>query len=116
MYLKILKAKLHGLVVTDTNLNYEGSITIPESILSEAGINEYEAVYVVNLSNGERFETYAIKGKGNDVVLNGGTARLGIKGDKLLVFAFVYMEPGRIKTFKPKILFFDDKNNIVRRK
>jgi len=116
MYLKILKAKLHGLCVTDTNLNYEGSITIPESILNEAGINEYEAVYVVNLSNGKRFETYAIKGEYNEVVLNGGTARLGIKGDKLLVFAFVYIEPGKIKAFKPKILFFDDKNNVVKRK
>ncbi len=116
MYLKMLKAKLHGLVVTDTNLNYEGSITIPEDILNEAGINEYEVVYVVNLSNGKRFETYTIKGKGKDVILNGGTARLGIKGDKLFVFSFVYIEPGKASTFRPKILFFDDKNNIIRKK
>ena len=116
MYLKILKSKLHGLVVTDTNLEYEGSITIPEDILSEAGINEYEAVYVVNLSNGNRFETYALKGKGKDVILNGGTARLGIKGDRLLVFSFIYLETGRVKTFKPRILFFDEKNNILEKR
>ncbi len=116
MHLKVLKAKLHGLVVTDTNLNYEGSITIPEHILNEAGINEYEFVYVVNLSNGNRFETYVLKGKGNDVILNGGTARLGVKGDKILVFSYIYLEPKNIKTFRPKILFFDEKNRIIKRK
>ncbi|MEN3046064.1 MAG: aspartate 1-decarboxylase [Candidatus Hydrothermales bacterium] len=115
MYLKILKTKLHGLVVTDTNLNYEGSITLPESILDEAGINEYEAIYVVNLSNGKRFETYAIKGKEGEVILNGGTARLGIRGDKIIVFSFIYLEPLKAKTFKPKIFIFDENNRIIKK-
>lgn len=114
MYIKILRTKLHGLSVTDTNLNYEGSITLPEEVIKEAGINEYEAVYVINLSNGKRFETYVIKGKKGEVILNGGTARLGIKGDKILVFSFIYLEPEKAKDFKPKILFFNEENEIAK--
>jgi aspartate 1-decarboxylase len=115
--IKFLRIKLHGLRVTDTNLNYEGSITLPSEILKECKIHPGEFVYVVNLNNGERFETYVLEGdKKGEVVLNGGTARLGVKGDKLLVFAYHYITEEDVGVFKPKVYYFNEKNEIIEKK
>ncbi len=109
---KFLKSKIHGARVTGTNLNYEGSISLPPSLLKEADIKPYEFVMVVNKNNGIRFETYAIKGKEGKVELNGGTARLGHPGDELLIFSFVLSD----KEVKPDIIVVDENNRIKQKK
>ncbi|MEW6162246.1 MAG: aspartate 1-decarboxylase [Nitrospirota bacterium] len=109
----ILRAKIHMATVTESNLSYEGSITIDEKILKKAGILPYEQVMVSNLNNGERFETYVIPGKRGEVCLNGPTARKGIIGDKIIIFCYSYVEDNKLKRFKPKIVLLDEKNKIL---
>jgi aspartate 1-decarboxylase len=110
----ILRAKIHIATVTESNLSYEGSITIDEAILRKAGILPYEQVMISNLNNGERFETYVIPGKKGEICLNGPTARKGIVGDKIIIFCYSYFEDSSPKGFKPKIVFLNEKNKIVR--
>lgn len=111
----ILRAKIHIATVTESNLAYEGSITIDETILKKAGILPYEQVMISNLNNGERFETYAIPGeKGSgEVCLNGPTARKGVVGDRIIIFCYNYVEEGKLKGYKPKIVLLDDRNKIL---
>jgi aspartate 1-decarboxylase len=111
----ILRAKIHVATVTESNLSYEGSITIDEAILKKAGILPYEQVMISNLNNGERFETYAIPGErgSGEICLNGPTARKGIVGDKIIIFCYSYCEDSNAKGFKPKIVFLDDENKIT---
>lgn len=112
----ILRAKIHMATVTESDLSYEGSITIDEEIMKEAGILPYEQVMVSNLNNGERFETYVIPGKkdSGQVCLNGPTARKGVVGDKVIIFCYSYVEDSKIKGFRPKIVLLDSKNRIVK--
>ncbi|MBI5188545.1 MAG: aspartate 1-decarboxylase [Nitrospirae bacterium] len=112
----ILRAKIHMATVTESNLSYEGSITIDEEIMEKAGILPYEQVMVSNLNNGERFETYVIPGKkdSGQIRLNGPTARKGVVGDKVIIFCYSYVEDNKIKGFKPKIVLLNSKNKIVR--
>lgn len=114
----ILRAKIHIATVTESNLAYEGSITIDEDILKKADILPYEKVMISNLNNGERFETYAIPGRKNsgEICLNGPTARKGIVGDKVIIFCYSYMEDGRIGKFRPRIVLLDSSNRIVKMK
>jgi aspartate 1-decarboxylase len=109
----ILRAKIHIATVTESNLSYEGSITIDEAILKKAGILSYEQVMISNLNNGERFETYVIPGGKGEVCLNGPTARKGIVGDKIIIFCYSYVEDNKLKEFKPKIVLLDEKNKIL---
>jgi len=106
----VLKAKLHRLVVTETDLDYEGSIEIGAELMEAAGIRPYEQVLIANFTNGSRAWTYAIPHKRGQVRLNGGTARMGLKGDVVTVFAFVHIEAG--EEFHPKIVFVGKKNSI----
>jgi aspartate 1-decarboxylase len=102
--------------VTESNLQYEGSITIDETIMKKAGILPYEQVMISNMNNGERFETYVIPGeKGSgEICLNGPTARKGIVGDKVIIFCYSYFEDNRkITRFKPKIVRLDSRNQIL---
>ncbi|MBI4689307.1 MAG: aspartate 1-decarboxylase [Nitrospirae bacterium] len=112
----ILRAKIHMATVTESNLAYEGSITIDEDILKKTGILPYEQVMISNLNNGERFETYVIPGKKGSgmICLNGPTARKGAVGDKIIIFCYGYFEDGKIRRFKPKIVLLDSKNKIVK--
>ena len=114
MLLSICKAKIHRAVVTDADLEYEGSITIDEELLDAAGMIEYERVQVLNINTGARFETYIIKGKrGSGVIcLNGAAARLVQKGDKVIIIAYAFMSPEEAKNFKPKVVLVDEKNRI----
>lgn len=114
----MLRAKIHMATVTESNLEYEGSITIDEAILKESGILPYEQVMISNLNNGERFETYVIAGrKGSGMFcLNGPTARKGAVGDKIIIFCYGYFEDRRIEKNKPKIVVLDSKNRISRKK
>ncbi|MEW6570911.1 MAG: aspartate 1-decarboxylase [Nitrospirota bacterium] len=111
----ILRAKIHGATVTESNLSYDGSITIDEMILEKAGMLPYEQVMVSNLNNGERFETYVIPGKKNsgEICLNGPTARKGVVGDKIIIFCYNYIEDEKIKGFNPKIILLGEKNKII---
>lgn len=113
----VLKAKIHTATVTESNLEYEGSITIDSIILKKAGILPYEKVMVSNLNNGERFETYAIPGKsgGRGICLNGPTARKGVVGDKVIVFCYGYFEDRELKHFAPTILRLDSDNRIIKK-
>lgn len=101
--------------VTDSNINYEGSLTVDEDILNVAGIRPYEQVMVSNLNNGERFETYVIPGEnGSGVIcLNGPTARKGIIGDKIIIFCYEYYTEDELKNFSPKIVRVDSNNRII---
>lgn len=111
----MLRAKIHMATVTESNLAYEGSITIDEIILKKAGILPYEQVMISNLNNGERFETYVIPGKkgSGEICLNGPTARKGVVGDKVIIFCYSYVEDNKVKRFKPKIILLDSRNKIL---
>lgn len=110
----MLRSKIHRATVTDANLEYEGSLTVDPVLLESAGILPYEQVSVSNLNNGERFETYVIPGKRGlgEMVLNGPTARKGVKGDKVIVFCYEYFNEQELKTFKPRIILVDEQNRI----
>ncbi|MFC1770008.1 aspartate 1-decarboxylase [Nitrospirota bacterium] len=109
---RFLRSKLHKATVTDASLEYEGSITIDEDLLDLAGIAVYEFVLVANMNNGERFETYVIpgeRGKG-DICLNGSAARKGLKGDRVIIFAFEFLHGDEIEAYKPRIVVLDENN------
>ena len=110
----MLRAKIHMATVTDSNINYEGSLTVDESILNAVGIKPYEQVMVSNINNGERFETYVIPGQINSgvICLNGPTARKGALGDRIIVFCYEYYTEDEIKDFSPRIVRLDEKNRI----
>lgn len=101
--------------VTESNLAYEGSITIDEEIMDKAGIRPYEQVMISNLNNGERFETYVIPGRAGsrEICLNGPTARKGIVGDRIIIFAYCYLLEDEVQNFEPKIVKLDEKNNPI---
>ncbi|MDR0205946.1 MAG: aspartate 1-decarboxylase [Bacteroidales bacterium] len=114
MNIEILKSKIHQVTVTDANLHYMGSITIDEILMEEANLIENEKVHVLNLNNGERFETYVIKGKKNSgiICLNGPAARKVIVGDPIVVISYAIMDFEEAKTFKPHIIFPDKTNKL----
>jgi aspartate 1-decarboxylase len=110
MQIEVLKSKIHRVKVTEADLNYIGSITIDEELMIAANILENERVYVVNLNNGERFDTYAIKGeKGSGVIcLNGAAARLTQVGDVVIIMTFASMDFEQAKIYNPVVLFPND--------
>lgn len=110
-----LKSKIHRARVTDKNLNYEGSLTIDATLMKKADILPGEFVQVINVTNGNRFETYAMRGKPNSgaIVLNGGTARLGEIGDEVIIITYCNLDSLEMKSFKPKVVLVDKKNRIV---
>lgn len=111
----MLRSKIHRATVTDSNLEYEGSLTVDPVLLEAAGMLPYEQVAVSNLNNGERFETYLIPGKrgSGDMCLNGPTARKGAKGDRIIVFCYEYYNEQELKTYAPAIVLVDERNRIV---
>lgn len=115
MFRCMLRSKIHMATVTESNLQYEGSITVDAAILKKAAILPYEQVVVSNLNNGERFETYAIPGKKGEICLNGPTARKGAKGDRIIIFSYCWLDEKDIKGFSPAIFKLDEKNRIVAR-
>ena len=115
MLLEFLYAKIHRATVTDANLNYVGSITIDENIMEKANMSVGQKVDILNINNGERFQTYIIAGKrGNkDFCLNGAAARKAQIGDKIIICSYAQMTPDEAKTFKPAIVQLNDNNEIV---
>ena len=116
MLLTMLKGKIHRAVVTQAELDYVGSITIDEQLMEAAGIQEYEKVQVVDVNNGQRLETYAIAGERNSgvVCLNGAAARLVQPGDMVIIMAYALMQPEEVRAFRPKVVFVDPLNRVVR--
>lgn len=114
MNIEVLKSKIHRATVTEANLNYVGSITIDEALMEAANLIENEKVQVLNVNNGERLETYVIKGaKGSGVIcLNGPAARKAAVGDVVVVISYASMDFQEAKTFKPSIVFPDNNNKL----
>jgi aspartate 1-decarboxylase len=114
MQIEILKSKLHRVTVTEANLNYVGSVTIDEDLLDAAGMIEHEKVAIVNVNNGERLETYIIKGKrgSGTICINGPAARKAMVGDIVVIISYTIMDFESAKTHQPKVVFTDAKNRI----
>lgn len=110
----MLKSKIHRATITEADLNYDGSLTIDQDLLDAAGIIPFERVKVYNINNGERFDTYAIKGEqGSGVIgLNGAAARKGHVGDLIIIVTYAQYEESELKNFAPKIVLCDEKNGI----
>ena len=117
MFRKMLRAKIHRARVTETNLEYEGSITIDRDLLEAAGIVPYEQLRIANLENGERFETYVIPGPAGSGVIcvNGAAAHKARPGDLVIIFQYVYLAPEQLADHHPVILHVDGQNRIVER-
>ncbi len=115
MQIQVLKSKIHRVKVTGADLNYIGSITIDESLLEASNIIEGEKVSIVNINNGERFETYAIKGEKNSgiITLNGPAARKVQKDDIIIIISYASMEFEAAKTFKPWVIFPNENDNSL---
>jgi aspartate 1-decarboxylase len=113
MYIEVLKSKIHRVTVTEANLNYLGSITIDEDLLDAAGMIENEKVQVVNINNGERLDTYIIKGgRGTGVIcLNGPAARRVVVGDIVIIMSYAMVEAEEAKSHRPVIIFPDSITN-----
>ena len=115
MYIEVVKSKIHRVTVTEANLNYIGSITIDEDLLDAANLIENEKVQIVNNNNGERLETYIIKGeRGSGVIsLNGAAARRVQPGDVVIIMSYAMMDFEEAKTFKPAVVFPDTATNRI---
>jgi aspartate 1-decarboxylase len=116
MNITMLKGKIHRAVVTQAELNYVGSITIDSSLMEAAGILEYEMVQIVDVENGNRFETYVIAGEAGSgmICLNGAAARQVLVGDHVIIMCYCQMTPDEAGQHKPKVVFVDDGNKISR--
>jgi aspartate 1-decarboxylase len=117
MLVAICKSKIHRVTVTEADLNYEGSITIDKRLLDAAQILPNEKVQVLNLNNGARFETYVLVAKANSgtICLNGPAARLGQVEDLLIIVSYCDLEFEEAKKYKPKVVYVDGKNRIVKK-
>ncbi len=113
MFIEVVKSKIHLVTVTEANLNYVGSIAIDEDLLDAANLIPNEKVHVLNLSNGERLETYIIKGKrgSGEICLNGPAARKVIVGDIIIIVSYASMDFEEAKKFTPTIIFPDTATN-----
>lgn len=113
---RMCKSKIHRCTVTDANLNYQGSVTVDGMLLDAADIREYEQVVIVNVANGARFETYAMRGQdgSGDVVINGAAARLAQPGDPVIIFTYADYDEAELEAFTPRFVFVDEQNRIVR--
>ena len=115
MQIQVVKSKIHRVKVTGADLNYIGSITIDEALMDASNLIEGEKVSIVNINNGERFETYVIKGikKSGDITLNGPAARKVHKGDIIIIISYALMDFEEAKNFKPWLVFPNETNNSL---
>ncbi|EMJ90247.1 aspartate 1-decarboxylase [Leptospira bourretii] len=113
MIITVCKGKVHRAVVTEAELHYEGSLTVDQDLMDLAGMKPYEQVSVVNVNNGARFETYLIVGErgSGTICLNGAAARLGMKGDKVIIITYGQVDEKDLSAdYKPKVVFVDENN------
>ncbi len=113
MQIEVLKSKLHMVSITEANLHYIGSVTIDEDLMNAANLIENEKVQIVNISNGERLETYVIKGERGtgQICLNGPAARKCVVGDVVIIISYASMDFEEAKQFKPTVIFPDTQTN-----
>jgi len=116
MFRILCKSKIHRATVTDANLNYEGSLTLDPILMEAAGLVPFEQVHVLNLNNGARFETYLIEGErgSGTVCVNGAAARLVQVGDPIIVLAYALVPEEELLQFEARVVFVDEKNEIVK--
>ena len=114
MYIRILKSKLHQATVSHSELEYDGSCAIDGELLKKAGMHEYEQIQIYNISNGERFTTYAIRAEeGSKIIsVNGAAAHKASPGDRIIICSYADMEEKEFKQFKPTLIYLDEKNDI----
>lgn len=115
MLIEVFKSKIHRVKVTASDLNYIGSITIDEDLIDASGLVIGERVYIVDVNNGERFDTYVIKGTrgSGEICLNGPAARKVQPGDTIIIIAYAQMTPEEAKSFQPKIIFPNEDTNLL---
>lgn len=115
MFIEVCKSKIHRVTVTAADLQYVGSITIDEDLMEAANLIENEKVQIVNINNGERFETYIIRGERStgDIILNGPAARKVAIGDIIIIVSYATMDFEEAKSFKPRIIFPDTETNKI---
>ncbi len=115
MLIQAVKSKIHRVRVTQADLNYIGSITIDEELMNASNLIEGEKVQIVNINNGERFETYVIKGerKSGTICLNGPAARRVATGDLIIIIGYGYMDFEEAKLFKPSLVFPNEETNLL---
>ena len=115
MFIEVVKSKIHNVKITEANLYYIGSITIDEDLMEAANIIENEKVQIVNINNGERLETYVIKGERGSgaICLNGAAARKAVVGDVVIIISYATMDFNEAKSFKPNIVFPDTNTNKI---
>jgi aspartate 1-decarboxylase len=115
MLTTMLKAKLHRVTVTHAELEYEGSCAIDGHLLDTAGIREYEQIEIYNITNGERFTTYAIRAEDNSgiISINGAAAHKANPGDMIIIAAYVGLDQKELATYKPRLVYFNEKNQIT---
>jgi aspartate 1-decarboxylase len=115
MQVHLLKSKIHRATVTGGNLKYEGSLTIAIDLMEKVGLQEYERILCGNMANGNRFETYVIRGKrgSGQIIMNGAVAHLGKKGDLLTIMNFAAFDQGKAKKWKPRVIVLGKDNRIV---
>src|SRR5450755_4124209 len=111
----LLKSKIHRATVTGGDVNYEGSLTIAADLMEKCGLQEYEKILCGNMANGNRFETYVIKGKrgSGEIIMNGAVAHLGKKGDLLTIMSFCAVSRTQAKKWKPRVIVLGKGNMIV---
>ena len=116
MQITMLKGKIHRAIVQQAELNYVGSITVDPELMEQAGILEYALVQIVDVENGNRFETYTIAGEPGSgmICLNGAAARQAQVGDHVIIMCYCQMTPEEAKDHKPKVVFVDEQNHISR--
>ena len=114
----MLKSKIHRARVTHLDIDYEGSITIDQTLMEEADILPYEQVEVLNINNGARLTTYAIEGKreSGEICVNGPAARLAAKGDQIIILSYCHLEDGETHNFMPKVVHVNAQNAITETK
>lgn len=113
MVLNFLKSKIHRATITEANLHYEGSISIGKELLEASHINPFERVFIYNVTNGERFETYAIEGNKGTICLNGAAAWKGRVNDRIIIASYCWLDEKEVKAFAPTLVFVGPKNDIV---
>lgn len=115
MLQEFLFSKIHRATVTDANLNYVGSITIDETLLKAAKLKEWQKVDILDINNGERFQTYIIKGEPNSgcICLNGAAARKVQPGDKVIIVSYASLTPQEAETHQPTVVMVDENNSII---
>ena len=116
MIMTMLKGKIHRATVVQAELDYVGSITIDEALMEASVISEYEQVQIVDVNNGQRFETYVIAGERNSgmICLNGAAARMVQVGDKIIIMCYCGMSPDEMEGYAPKVVFVDEENKVSR--